>query len=189
MLKVLTHVEVEDKLFPITIATRLDFRLNKVPYAYRAGGKRRNVYVPCTTESYVLKIPRVDKLTHGDYEAATTITLDEAPQSVVENYYEWCAYRDCPYEYKKYLAETEFTEQGFIKQEFCTQINVSQKTFGIAYSSIGLNKDGYLVVCDMDVLTEDFHPEDGFPYNRLPVVLKKAQLYLKRRHGKEYLIA
>ena len=172
----------------VTCVKGLGFYYNDISHSYRSGGRGRSVYVDHFS-TYVLKAPRLSDAVKNDLAMTREVDYQILPRGIRENFLDDKLYSECPPEFRVHLAKTELLPNGLLKQEFCRQQQLSQSTFGIAYSEIGVNSEGFLVLCDFDILTEDYKPEQGFDWKRILIVLKKAQAYIQRRNGTTIPIA
>lgn len=180
--KIATLIVEKDTELVVTSVKGLGFYYEETSHAYRAGGRGRSVFVDHFS-TYVLKFARLNEREKNDLAMVREVDYQILPRGLRENFLDDKLYKECPPELKVHLAQTELLPNGVLKQEFCRQERISQSTFGIVYGEIGVNSQGFLVLCDFDILTEDYKPESGFDWKRILIVLKKAQAYIKKRNG------
>lgn len=124
-------------------------------YTYHSSGLARTVYVS-DCRKFVIKVP-IGSYFEDEEELREHLSNNfrYADPSITHNVGEANAYKDCPEEYKTYLAKTELLPNCWVKQEFVEVLKCSF-TGRHDLREIGRREDGSFCIFDYDPLLDDF---------------------------------
>lgn len=146
---------------------RESFVFEGVSYTYHNSGLARQVY-KSECGKFVIKVPIVDYEEHEELQADFREGYATHP-AISHNLGEAEAYKQCPDEFKKYLAHTELLPNGWVKQEFVEVLYTY--TGSHEFREIGRREDGSYCIFDYDPILRDFE-FIGYRWEHLPEVVK-----------------
>ena len=145
------------------------FKYDGKEYTYHSSGLARCVYIS-HCGNFVIKVP-IGSNFESEKELAMHLekNLKYADPSITHNYGEAMAYKDCPDEFKVFLAKSELLPNCWVKQEFVEVVKCGF-TGRHDLREIGRRKDGSICIFDFDPLLDDFEYK-GFDFSRLPKMI------------------
>lgn len=131
------------------------FRYEDKLYTYHSSGLARTVY-RSECGKYVIKVP-IGGYFEDEEELKEHLTNDfrYADCTITHNVGEARAYKDCPNEYKTYLAKTELLPNCWVRQEFVEVLKCSFTDMH-DFREIGKREDGTFCIFDYDPLLDNF---------------------------------